>query len=636
MFLKTEVLPEELPILFSNSHIQYLFSEKKVREYDSSVFNHETIPLLFNIPKNDMTQREMSLVHPMAQIAMFSYTLKYETLITSFCSQSKYSVRSPIKRNLPKISNDELEEKTVKRINEEFNLMNEFSITTEEINKYYEKYYSYNKYKKIGALFDASEFNRDKVTFDFFLKMDIQNFFSSIYTHSLSWAIYGSKYLGKVYRNEKDFANHTDAICSRINHGETNGIVIGPEFSRVISEILLTRVDILIYNSLLDKGLKQGVEYKIYRYIDDYYIFSNTKEILSIIEKKISENLIGYNLMPNKSKKEIKYKPMRIGSEGIISLKRYFGMFDINRNMMFLEYSSSSTKIEKNEILGKKFFWQQLHDATEQLVIKIPNERYTIIRYFLRTIASKIPSEIDLSNRKLVDILKTIIELLSNVYVLGIDSLSTNYYLQSLVKIYNLVKNEKNILNENSQEILELIHQNLYSILKNEIDKITYFYDLLPFLKMLDSNIPSNLLCHIIEENEKNYFVLCSVGKYVLNNQNDDVRTSFITVQKKLEKTLNHYFDSYEKKNEYSELFDSEYFYLLNDFSKYPGFSETTHKKFEKKLNDEIEKIKTEETKSVLRKMSSRSFYRWDDDTNTYVKKLIKKSSFILNKIGDY
>ena len=66
-----------------------------------------------------------------------------------------------------------------------------------------------------------------------------------------------------------------------INYNETNGIIIGPEFSRIISEVLLTRIDLEIARDLSSQGLELNKHYLIYRFIDDYTIFfMNPKKIV--------------------------------------------------------------------------------------------------------------------------------------------------------------------------------------------------------------------------------------------------------------------------------------------------------------------------------------------------------------------
>ncbi len=586
----------------------------------------------------------MSLIHPLSQVSMFDYILRYETLITSFCSQSKFSVRSPIKRNIPKITDKEKEEKTLKRVNEEFNLLNEFSITTEEVNEFYEKYFSYNKVKSISGFFNSKELNRDKLNYDYFVKIDIQNFFPSIYTHSLSWAIIGDKYSGKILRKEDTFANATDSICRKINYGETNGIVVGPEFSRIIAEILLSRVDMTLHDELYSKNVYFNQDYKIHRYVDDYYIFANTQEKIELIENILQDILISYNLIQNKSKREIKFKPIQVTNESIPVLKTYLDIFDLKRDTFFLSKLTKIKDLEYSEMIGKKSFWNDLYTSVENLIISNPDYRNSLVKYFLRVVSSKIPSKINISDNSLANIVKEIIELTTNIYILGMDSSNTNYLLQILVKVLNIMNAKENKESPNYLSIEEFIFQKLYSIIVNNENKINDNYDILVFMKMLTMKMPSNLLSRLIENNSTNYFVLCSISKYILNEQNDTVDSGFLTVLNKLVFTINEYFDEYMEKSKDPSLLDGEYFYLLNDFSKYPGFPKTMSRSLERKLETEINQLKihhneeelNENYRNLFRIFAKYSYYRWADDTKSFIKKIIKKSSIHINKLESY
>ena len=62
----------------------------------------------------------------------------------------------------------------------------------------------------------------------------------------------------------------------QINYNETNGIIIGPEFSRIFAELILQSVDRIVEQKLVSKhNLKHKVDYEIFRYVDDYFIFFN-------------------------------------------------------------------------------------------------------------------------------------------------------------------------------------------------------------------------------------------------------------------------------------------------------------------------------------------------------------------------
>ena len=106
------------------------------------------------------------------------------------------------------------------------------------------------------------------------MKMDILNCFNNIYTHSVDWAYLGSKEIAKAnINNSERFSYIIDELMQYMNYRETNGILIGPEFSRLFAEIILTRIDNLIYSDLKKMGINYKKEYEIARFLDDIFIF---------------------------------------------------------------------------------------------------------------------------------------------------------------------------------------------------------------------------------------------------------------------------------------------------------------------------------------------------------------------------
>lgn len=79
---------------------------------------------------------------------------------------------------------------------------------------------------------------------DVLIKTDISRFYPTIYTHSIPWAAYGKE---KVKQNLKlyqgSLADRMDALVRSCNRNQTIGIPIGPETSRIIAEVISSRID---------------------------------------------------------------------------------------------------------------------------------------------------------------------------------------------------------------------------------------------------------------------------------------------------------------------------------------------------------------------------------------------------------
>jgi len=130
---------------------------------------------------------------------------------------------------------------------------------------------------------------------------DITNCYGSIYTHSISWALYGMTYV-KEHREEKNLGKSIDTYIMGMQYGQTNGIPQGSVLFDFIAEIILGYADSLLYDDLQRSGI---LNYKILRYRDDYRIFSNSKEEIERIAMKLQTILTTLNLQINSSKTKL-------------------------------------------------------------------------------------------------------------------------------------------------------------------------------------------------------------------------------------------------------------------------------------------------------------------------------------------
>ena len=149
-----------------------------------------------------------------------------------------------------------------------------------------------------------SEKVKQSVDANYLLKMDIANFYGTIYTHSIPWALH-TKSTSKAQRNRVHlFGNAIDKDSSKIQDGQTMGVPIGPDTSRVISEIIATAIDIEIQNKFPNiKGL---------RLVDDYYLYFNKLGDLETIDSLIQRVLKEYELDPNYRKHAVIKMPETI------------------------------------------------------------------------------------------------------------------------------------------------------------------------------------------------------------------------------------------------------------------------------------------------------------------------------------
>ena len=164
------------------------------------------------------------------------------------------------------------------------------------------------------------------------LCVDISNCYNSIYTHSITWAICGKKEAKRYFRTKQpeslkeqyEIGDRLDCFVRFQKNNETNGIIVGPYTSRIISEIILAKIDSeLVNRSFIFK-----------RYVDDYklYFRSESQALASLPE--IEAVLNEYNLSLNTSKTETKKFPYEIVSnikeayETAYDKERVFGVLN--------------------------------------------------------------------------------------------------------------------------------------------------------------------------------------------------------------------------------------------------------------------------------------------------------------------
>ncbi len=144
--------------------------------------------------------------------------------------------------------------------------------------------------------------------YKYILKTDIKNFYPSIYTHSIAWALHSKKIIRKS-GNRSDYSNFLglklDRLFQYANDGCTNGIAIGPAISDLISEILLSAVDYDSSVSIKNKNIDFiGVRFK-----DDYRFLCQSKENATQIIKILQKKMQFFNLTLNEEKSEIEELP---------------------------------------------------------------------------------------------------------------------------------------------------------------------------------------------------------------------------------------------------------------------------------------------------------------------------------------
>lgn len=141
--------------------------------------------------------------------------------------------------------------------------------------------------------------------YKYLIKTDIKNFYPSIYTHSIPWALHGKRNIRQPNnRQNYDFAgNCLDKLFQNANDGCTNGVPVGSVVSDIISELVLSGVD-----RELSKSLENN-DVVVVRFKDDYRILAKTKPEGHSVIKSLQAALKEYRLELNDGKTEIHQLP---------------------------------------------------------------------------------------------------------------------------------------------------------------------------------------------------------------------------------------------------------------------------------------------------------------------------------------
>lgn len=139
--------------------------------------------------------------------------------------------------------------------------------------------------------------------FKYVMHTDISDCYSSIYTHSIPWAIHTKEEAKKKENRTKSslIGVAIDNHLQDMSFGQTNGIPQGSTAMDFIAEIVLGYVDLLLAEKLTEINISN---YRILRYRDDYRIFTNNPFESEQITKELSEILTGLGLKLNADKTE--------------------------------------------------------------------------------------------------------------------------------------------------------------------------------------------------------------------------------------------------------------------------------------------------------------------------------------------
>lgn len=300
--LLTDTLPYEVPVIFSNDRFHASLSAPPggalvpvLAKFLGQKPSY-TVPYNYAITKDNKRKTTLSIVHPLAQRDMSEFYELHGGGMLSHCARGRFSLRRPVALASPfvqeVVEDDERAKSGIPQLLADAGEADMSHLTS---------YFAYGKYNLLGRFIASREYIRLETRYALMRQIDVSKCFYNIYTHSVTWAV-KSKPFAKEQRNTYSFEAAFDKLMQRCNYNETNGIVVGPEFSRIFAEIILQDIDECVESELNRIGLRAGLEYDMRRYVDDYFLFGSDPVVLDRVESCLRRNLERYKLYVNEEK----------------------------------------------------------------------------------------------------------------------------------------------------------------------------------------------------------------------------------------------------------------------------------------------------------------------------------------------
>lgn len=359
--------------------------------------------------------------------------------------------------------------------------------------------------------------------------------------------------LAKELRNSLRVSSILDKVMQSSNYGETNGIVVGPEFSRYIAEFVLCEIDKTIYHELKNSKIIHKVDYEIVRFMDDIFIFCNEDTHAIHIKEVIERICFRYRLSINESKSKLEERPFLKSNlwESKLRLKL------VNFSNMLIEKSGENYKVIENVI-------QELTDEIKSLLINFSSEQHKIIGYSLKFFENKIDYIIKQISNKEESIrrftLAKLIDLFQYILIFSINTPNILKYIKLTLFLY-LNENEK------SEDITDLLYKKALEILKFHSRKRIEVLNLFICLKFISKDLPESLLLKFLKEYD-DYFTLATISFYL---GTEDRKYKYLKVRKlinqAIDKKIRSIFENdITNKNYIKKILLSKEFYLIFDF----------------------------------------------------------------------
>ncbi|GLC29989.1 RNA-directed DNA polymerase [Clostridium omnivorum] len=616
----TDLQPVETPKIYT---LKYFYdflikskSMKKIMRYDNDVQKGiispawHAAPLKYHILKDNNELREMSYINPLSMIEVYCFLDEYERELLDGINTNLFSIRCHTKNN-------ELYYKKSKNSIVEYEHIDINSKDESIVAK--GNYYKIVPFRRLDQFYKSQEWFDLNRKYKFYGKVDYNKCFDSIYTHTYNWIVADNTIDAKEF-NGKHILSAIDRLLQNMNMSMTNGIVVGPEFSRLLAEILLQNIDNEVYMELAKVGLIKDCDYSIKRYVDDIFIFAVKEETILIIMKSIVKIAERYRLRINDSKKEYGKLPhvwfkWKENVNNFVNNLSQFLFHDLN--------DSNYGYIVKGKSLTNNDRYSKIKELFQNMLVNNMDWNVKVVSYCLSTLLNKLAFRTDNNNVEKSIFNKGIDLEVYNIYDLAffIYSFAATYNnTEKLISILFLI--EKEIGEIQSKTILAKIAERYEFIFINGNEEDTVNLLLLYGCNNVRLSINTE---YRYKENiaEKDNPVLFAT--YVMYNKNDAVKRNELikVVESKIEEAID------ETKN-LSKLFLYKKIWWILVFYNCPFIDATIQDKMHKKIEDvqknlgkDICDASKNEVLSFILNSSETKFIKWDLLKNEFYENVV-------------
>lgn len=613
----SDILPYEVPVIFNNRYFYQFLVENKIKLDGKKVKSDKnnmilekiidiffssklrTIPFEFRISHKNNDYRSLAIIHPLNQLHTVAFYNEFKETIKYFANVSQYSIRKPYKVAKTRFVNDYIHQQQKKSEND----------SNIEIDKdkgeNLKTFFSYKEYSNIYKFFESREYQKAEKKFTHLYKFDIGKCFDSIYTHSISWALYGKEIVkDNIGDSKTTFAGKFDALMQNMNYGETNGILIGSEVSRIFAELLLQQVDKSVFDELFHDGKIHKKDYQVFRYVDDYFLFCSDEGLKNTIKDKFVHHLKQYNLFINELKSYEYSRP--IITNLTIAKTKIADLIDDK-----LSISRGKEKERKEWSIGFKL---KNFITRFKIIIKESNVEYKdVVNYSIAIIEKKalevifkIENEenIEPYKKSFISYFYDILDLIFFIYSVAPRVSSTVKIVSLLSKLLVFLENDTNISEHQKEVLYKKIFDESYQIIKRNQHK-EYVQNETLYLLIVLAELNQKYLIdkdslekYFLVNADVNYFTITTLLFYIKNKE------SYADTKSKIIEKVKEKFKNCSE-NEGKCKTNTELVILLLDLLSCPFVDETDKK-------DILGCFGIKEDKNALIKFRKEWFIKWE------------------------